>query len=82
MDSSNPVACKAAVKEEPFALAHIAIPEVAFAIKEDDVKQEVKPDPGIAGCPLAHDPEAQLAALAPVIEEDDEEEEPTPPRTL
>ena len=36
---------------------------------------EPKEDPGIAGCPLAFDHEAQLVALAPVAEEDEEEPE-------
>ena len=39
-------------------------------------------DPGLAGCPLAFDPEAQLAALAPVHEDDEEEEEPAASATV
>ena len=63
-------------KGEDFALAQLFIPEVAFAIKKEEPKVEATEEPedskepkepGQAGCPLALDPEAQLAALAPVI---------------
>ena len=89
MDSSKPeakVEPKVEPKPEDIALAPILIPEVSFALKSEPFKKEEPReeaiDPGLAGCPLAHDPVAQLAALAPVIEEDDEEEEaPAPAAT-
>ena len=91
MDSSKSSEAKVEPKVEPkpeeIDLAPIFIPEVSFALKSEPFKKEEPreedgEDPGLADCPLAHNPEAQLAALAPVVEEDDEEEEvPAPAAT-
>ena len=91
MDSSKSSEPKVEPKVEPkpeeIALAPILLPEVSFALKSEPFKkeeprEEERSDPGLAACPLAHSPEAQLAALAPVVEEDDEEEEaPVPAAT-
>ena len=85
MDSSKlKTEVEAIVKEElrPLAEAEVkteAAPAVSLAIvrgKTLEPKVEPAKDPGLAGCPLAHCPEAQIAALAPVREEEEEEEEP------
>ena len=74
------------IKEElkPLAVraeAEAEAPAISLAIvkgkKLPSLKNEPEEEPGLAACPLAHDPEAQVAALAPVVEEDeDEPEEP------
>ena len=56
-------------------------PSISLALvrgKQLPAKVEPEEDgPGLASCPLAHSPEAQVAALAPVAEEEeDEPEEP------
>ena len=86
MDSSNvKIEVEAIIKEElrPLAGAEVkteATPAVSLAVVRgktlEPAKVEPAVDPGLAGCPLAHSPEAQIAALAPVREEDEEEEEP------
>ena len=62
-------------KQEP------ATPVISLAIVRGKelrrAKVEPAEDPGLAACPLAHSPAAQIAALAPVHE--DEEEEPEEP---
>ena len=88
MDSSNlKTEVEGIIKEELVPLAvkteasQPGTPAVSLAIvrgKElEPVKSEPVKEPGLASCPLAHDPEAQVAALAPIIE--DEEDEPEEP---
>ena len=53
------------------------LPSISLAIvrgKQLPAKVEPEDGPGLADCPLAHAPEAQLAALAPVVEEEEDEE--------
>ena len=88
MDSSNcKIEVEAIIKEElrPLAEAEVkteAAPAVSLAIIRgrtlEPAKVEPAEDPGLAGCPLAHNPEAQIAALAPVREEDDEDDQEEP----
>ena len=65
-----------AVKAEPGAEE---VPAISLAVVQgrtlEPAKVEPAEEPGIASCPLAFSPEAQVAALAPVAEEEDEEEE-------
>ena len=67
-----------AVKAEP-ALKAEATPAISLAIVRgrtlEPAKVEPAEEPGLAGCPLAFAPEAQVAALAPVQEDEDEEDE-------
>ena len=67
-----------ALKTEAGEVKTEASPSISLAIvrgkKLEPAKLEPE-SPGLAGCPLAHDPEAQLAALAPVVEEEEEEPE-------
>ena len=90
MDSSN-VKCEveAIIKEElkPIAIkaeAEAQAPTVSLAVvkaktlpplKAEPANEPVN-EPGLTHCPLAYAPEAQVAALAPVVEDDEEEEEP------
>ena len=90
MDSSKlKTEVEAIVKEElrPLALKTEdgakteGSPSISLAIirgkQLEPAKVEPEDGPGLANCPLAHAPEAQLAALAPVAEEEeDEPEEP------
>ena len=89
MDSSNvKIEVEAIVKEELRPLALPAeekkpeVPAVSLALVRgktlEPLKLEPTQEPGLAACPLAHDPEAQVAALAPVVEEDEEEPEEPP----
>merc|ERR1711911_97898 len=60
---------KAEVKTE-------ATPAVSLAIVRGKTLEPAKvEEPGIASCPLAFEPAAQIAALAPVREDDEDEEE-------
>ena len=90
MDSSNlKVEVEQLIKEELQPLAvkteaeepKPATPTISLAIVRGkelrSAKVEPAEDPGLADCPLAHAPDAQIAALAPVNE--DEEEEPEEP---
>ena len=66
-----------ALKAEPGEVKAEAEAEISLATIRGKALEPKKEDPGLAGCPLAFDPEAQLAALAPVAEEEeDEPEEP------
>ena len=87
MDSSNvKIEVDTIVKEElrPLAEAEVkaevkteATPAVSLAIVRGKTLEPAKvAEPGIASCPLAFEPAAQIAALAPVREEDEDEEEP------
>ena len=88
MDSSNvKTEVEAIIKEElrPLAEAEVkteAAPAISLAVVRgrtlEPAKVEPAEDPGLAGCPLAHNPEAQIAALAPVREEDEEEDQEEP----
>ena len=67
-----------ALKTEAGVVKTEASPAVSLAIVRGKQLEPVKlepENPGLAGCPLAHDPEAQVAALAPVAEEEEEEPE-------
>ena len=85
MDSSKlKIEVEEIIKEELRPLAEAgevkteASPSVSLAIVRGKKLEPVKFEPedkGLASCPLAHDPEAQLAALAPVAEEEEEDPE-------
>ena len=85
MDSSKlKIEVEEIIKEELRPLAEAgevkteASPSVSLAIVKGKQLEPAKFEPedqGLAGCPLAHDPEAQLAALAPVAEEEEEDPE-------
>ena len=67
-----------ALKTEAGEVKTEASPSISLAIVRGKQLEPAKLEPespGLAGCPLAHDPEAQLAALAPVVEEEEEEPE-------
>ena len=97
MDSSNlKTEVEAIIKEELHPLAvkteakekkTEASPAISLAIVRgkslEPAKLEPAGEPVLASCPLAHDPAAQLAALAPVQEEEEEEpEEPAASQTI
>ena len=64
-----------ALKAEPDEVkAESEAAEISLATVRPKLLVPKKEEPGLAGCPLAFDHEAQLAALAPVVEEDEPEE--------
>ena len=67
------------LKFEPEEVKAESEAEISLATVRGKVLEPKKEkDPGLAGCPLAHDPEAQVAALALVLEEDEEDPEEPP----
>ena len=80
----RPLAVKTEVKTEAKTEPKTeATPAVSLATVRgrtlEPAKLEPREEPGLAGCPLAHDPVAQLAALAPVRDEEEPEEPEEPP---
>ena len=68
----RPLVIKDELKTEP----EVSL-EISLATVRPKTLEPAKPDPGLAGSPLAFDVPAQVAALAPVVEEEEEElEEP------
>ena len=67
-----------AVKTEPVKTEPVISLAVVRGRTLEPAKVEPAEDPGLANCPLAFDPEAQVAALAPVQEVEDEEDEEPP----
>ena len=71
----RPIAPKAEPEE---VKAESEAAEISLATVRGKVLVPMKEEPGLAGCPLAYDHEAQLAALAPVVEEEEPEKPEEP----